>query len=53
VAKFARLTDGVLAGGEPARFLALAERLPELTRAEVRDLTFTAPALPTGPKGLF
>ena len=53
VAKFARLTDGVLAGGEAARFLALAERLPELTRAEVRDLTFTAPALPTGPKGLF
>jgi hypothetical protein len=43
----------VLADGEAAHFQALAERLPDLTAGEVRALTFTAPGLPTGPKGLF
>jgi 2-methylcitrate dehydratase len=55
VAKFRALADGVLAPAEIERFLALVERLPELTAAELGGLTVTAPAgsLPVGPKGLF
>ncbi|MGN6326046.1 MmgE/PrpD family protein [Pseudolysinimonas sp.] len=54
VRKLRTLADGVIDGAEIDRFLALAERLPELTADEVRELNVVAPAgLPTGPKGLF
>jgi 2-methylcitrate dehydratase len=54
IRKFRALAEGVLAPGEIERFLGLAERLPELTVDEVRDLTVVAAsALPTSPKGLF
>ncbi|MCP2266416.1 MmgE/PrpD family protein [Promicromonospora thailandica] len=42
VAKFRTLAAGVLAEDEIERFLGLAERLPELTPAEVRELTIVA-----------
>ncbi|MDH2444762.1 MmgE/PrpD family protein [Amnibacterium sp. CER49] len=50
--KFRTLAGEVLDPGEADRFLALAERLPELSAAEVRELTFTAAGLPVGRKGL-
>ncbi|MGO4302015.1 MmgE/PrpD family protein [Leifsonia sp. RAF41] len=57
VAKFRTLADGVLESDEIDRFLALAERLPELTSAELGGLTITArPGLLAGiptPRGLF
>ena len=53
VAKFRSLADGVLAPEEIERFLALVQRLPELTADELAGLTVTAPGLPAGPKGLF
>ena len=54
IAKFRTLADGVLAAAEVERFLALAERLPELSAIELGGLTVNAALpLPTGPKGLF
>ncbi|GAA1859238.1 MmgE/PrpD family protein [Myceligenerans crystallogenes] len=57
VAKFRTLADGVLEDKEIDRFLALAERLPELSAAEVRELTVVArPGLLSAapaPRGLF
>ncbi|HEU5222116.1 MAG TPA: MmgE/PrpD family protein [Candidatus Lumbricidophila sp.] len=55
VRKFRTLADGVLDAAEIERFLTLAERLPTLTAAEVRQLNIVAPAgtLTTSPKGLF
>ena len=47
------LADGVLEPAEIERFLALAERLPELTAEELGGLTVTATGLPVPPKGLF
>ncbi len=57
VAKFRTLADGVLESAEIERFLDVAQRLPELSAAELAGLTVTArPGLldtvPT-PKGLF
>ncbi len=43
VAKLRTMADGVVAPQEVDRFLALAERLPELTGAELGGLTLTAP----------
>lgn len=53
LAKFRGLADGVLPADEIERFLALAQRLPELTAAELGGLTVWTPGLPTPPKGLF
>jgi 2-methylcitrate dehydratase len=53
VAKFRTLADGVLEPEETDRFLALAERLPDLASGELAGLTVTAPDLPASPKGLF
>ncbi|MBF4571749.1 MmgE/PrpD family protein [Herbiconiux sp. VKM Ac-1786] len=57
VQKFRTLAAGVIQEAEIERFLALAERLPELTVDEVRQLNVVArpgllEAIPT-PKGLF
>ncbi|MFB2554274.1 MmgE/PrpD family protein [Herbiconiux liangxiaofengii] len=57
VAKFRTLAAGVIEEAEIERFLSLAERLPSLTVAEVRELNVVArpgllEAIPT-PKGLF
>lgn len=57
VAKFRLLAEPVLAPEEIERFLGLAERLPELTAAEVQQLNIVAAAgvlasVPS-PKGLF
>jgi 2-methylcitrate dehydratase len=43
VAKFERLAAGAVPREERERFLVLAERLPELSPAEVRRLTFGSP----------
>jgi 2-methylcitrate dehydratase len=56
VAKFRDLADGVIDVGEQDRFLGLVERLPSLTPAEVRGLTFTVNPERLGPRprtGLF
>jgi 2-methylcitrate dehydratase len=57
VHKFRLLAEPVLEPAEIERFLALAERLPELTPAEVRELTIVAKpgilAAAPSPKGLF
>ncbi len=57
VAKFRLLAEPVLAPAEIERFLALVQRLPELTAAEVRELTIVAAPgvidLAAAPKGLF
>lgn len=54
VRKLRALAEGVIAEAEVDRFLALAERLPELTADEVRALNVVAAApLPASPKGLF
>lgn len=57
VEKFRTLAAGVLEDAEIERFLGLAERLPELTPAEVRELTIVAApgVLDTvaAPTGLF
>jgi 2-methylcitrate dehydratase len=53
VKKFRTLADGVLADAEIERFLGLAERLPELSPAEVAQLNVTATGLPIAPEGLF
>jgi 2-methylcitrate dehydratase len=57
VAKFRALAAGVLEEQEVERFLALAERLPDLSPAELGGLTITAApgvlATAPAPKGLF
>ncbi len=54
VAKFRMLSEGILAPDEIDRFLGVAQRLPELTPAELGGLTVTAARpLPAAPKGLF
>ncbi|MCK9917298.1 MULTISPECIES: MmgE/PrpD family protein [Microbacterium] len=57
VAKFRMLAEPVLAPDEIERFLDLAERLPELTPAEVRELSIVAApgvlASAPAPKGVF
>jgi 2-methylcitrate dehydratase len=57
VRKFRLLAEPVLAAAEIDRFLALAERLPELTPDEVQQLTIVAQlgvlAGAPAPKGLF
>ena len=56
VQKFRELADGVIEAGEQDRFLALVERLPTLSAAEVCALSFAVPAdrLGSAPKrGLF
>ncbi len=57
IAKFRLLAEPVLTPDEIERFLALAQRLPELTAAEVRELNIVAKSgviegAPS-PKGLF
>lgn len=56
VAKLRTMADGVVPDAEVDRFLALAERLPELTPAELGGLTLTAPREQldgTPPEGIF
>ncbi len=53
VKKFRTLAADVLAEAEIERFLDLAERLPELTAAEVAELDVVASGLPAAPEGLF
>jgi 2-methylcitrate dehydratase len=53
VAKFRTLAEGVLDEAEIERFLALAQRLPQLTATEVGQLNVVAPSVPEAPKGLF
>ncbi|HEU0206225.1 MAG TPA: MmgE/PrpD family protein [Pseudolysinimonas sp.] len=53
IAKFRSLASGVLADAEIERFLEVAQRLPQLTAAELDGLTVFAPGLPTPPAGLF
>jgi len=55
--KFRTLADGVLPTDETERFLEVAQRLPELTPAELGELTIVAPsqllASVTTPGGIF
>jgi len=53
VQKFRTLAEGILDESETERFLALAQRLPELSAAELYGLTVTAHPLVEAPKGLF
>ena len=53
VRKLRTLAAGVLEDAEVDRFLAVAERLPELRPHELDGLTITAAGLPAAPKGLF
>jgi 2-methylcitrate dehydratase len=57
VAKFRMLAADVLENDEIERFLALAERLPDLSASELPGLTITARpgllAATPSPKGLF
>lgn len=57
IAKFRLLAEPVLEPAEIERFLGLAARLPELTAAEVQELTIVAKAdvlaSAPSPKGLF
>jgi 2-methylcitrate dehydratase len=54
VGKFRMLAEGILSHDEIDRFLNVAQRLPELTPAELGGLTVTAARpLPAAPKGLF
>ena len=57
IRKFRTLAEPVLAEAEIERFLALVQRLPELSAAEVRELNIVAAPgtidLAAAPKGLF
>ena len=57
IRKFRILAEPVLAAAEIERFLGLAQRLPELTAAEVRELNIVASAgviaSAPNPRGLF
>jgi 2-methylcitrate dehydratase len=50
VEKFRTLAEGVVETAEQERFLALVERLPGLTPAEVLGLTFTVDPRQLGPE---
>lgn len=56
VEKFRTLAEGIVGRDEQDRFLALVERLPELSAEEVRQLNFVVPADRLGaepPAGIF
>ncbi|MFD2648210.1 MmgE/PrpD family protein [Devosia albogilva] len=56
IEKFRTLAEGIVSREEQDRFLALVERLPTLTAAEVRQLNFVVAADQLGaeaPKGIF
>ncbi len=55
IGKFRALAAGILESAEVDRFLALVQRLPELSAEELVGLTVTAKPglLSAGPKGLF
>jgi 2-methylcitrate dehydratase len=55
IRKFRTLTEGIIAPAEAERFLAVAQRLPELTSAELAGLTIALPEgqLAAGLPGLF
>ncbi len=53
VAKFRQLADGVLAADEIERFLDVAQRLPELTAAELSGLSINGAFPAVTPKGIF
>ena len=54
VGKFRMLADGILKPDEIERFLDVAQRLPELTPAELNGLTVTADLADiTAPSGIF
>jgi 2-methylcitrate dehydratase len=55
IGKFRALAEGILEPAEIDRFLALVQRLPELSAEELGGLTVTAKTglLAAGPKGLF
>ncbi|MGJ8720378.1 MAG: MmgE/PrpD family protein [Salinibacterium amurskyense] len=53
VSKFRTLADGVLASDEIERFLAAAERLPELKASELGELTVRGNFPATTAKGIF
>ncbi len=53
VDKFRSLATGVLEEAEIARFLEVAQRLPQLSADELGGLNVVAAGLPTPPKGLF
>lgn len=54
VGKFRMLSSGILSPDEIDRFLSVAERLPELSPAELGGLTVTPMhPVPAAPKGLF
>ncbi|MES2054418.1 MAG: MmgE/PrpD family protein [Pseudomonadota bacterium] len=56
VEKFRTLADGIVERAEQDRFLALVDRLPELTGAEIAQLNFIIPAGKLGaeaPAGIF
>jgi len=53
ITKFRTLADGVLASDEIERFLAAAERLPELSASELGELTVRGNFPATTAKGIF
>ena len=53
IRKFEQLAHDRIAPAEAQRFLALVQRLPELTADELLGLTVHADNLPISPKGLF
>jgi 2-methylcitrate dehydratase len=53
IEKFRSLAAGVLDDAEIERFLDVAQRLPQLTAAELDGLTVFASGLPVSPQGLF
>ncbi|MBX9719112.1 MAG: MmgE/PrpD family protein, partial [Microbacteriaceae bacterium] len=54
VGKFRMLAEGILSPDEIDRFLDVAQRLPELSPAELGGLTVTPMTpVPAAPKGLF
>jgi 2-methylcitrate dehydratase len=54
IGKFRTLADGILPAAEIERFLDVAQRLPELTAAELKGLTVVTDLSDvTNPKGLF
>jgi 2-methylcitrate dehydratase len=53
VGKFRTLAAGVLDDAEAERFLAVAQRLPDLSADELGGLNVVAAGLPVAPKGLF
>jgi 2-methylcitrate dehydratase len=54
VGKFRMLAEGILSPDEIDRFLSVAQRLPELSPAELGGLTVTPMhPVPAAPKGLF